>query len=107
MAVKPEVVIEAKPEPKVEKPEVKVEKPEIKPEPKAEKTEVKVEKPDIKPAPREGFVVVAMDIKFNSLYHPYQRRWVPTIDVCPEGLEMERDSWLDCQIEAGLVKVIK
>lgn len=89
MAVKPEVVIKAKPEPKVEKPEVKV------------------EKPDIKPAPREGFVVVAMDIKFNSLYHPYQRRWVPTIDVCPEGLEMERDSWLDCQIEAGLVKVIK
>ena len=64
-----------------------------------------VEKP--KPLPREGFVVVAMDIKHNSLYHPYQRRWVPTIIDLPEGLEMELDSWLDCQIKAGLVKVLK
>ena len=46
-------------------------------------------------------------LKFNSLYHPYQRRLVPTIDVCPVGLEMELDSGLDCQIEAGLVQVIK
>ena len=64
-----------------------------------------VEKP--KPLPREGFVVVAMDIKHNSLYHPYQRRWVPTIIDLPEGLEMELDSWLDCQIKAGLVKELK
>ena len=61
----------------------------------------------LKPLPREGFVVVAMDIKHNSLYHPYQRRWVPTVIDLPEGLEMELDSWLDCQIKAGLVKVLK
>ena len=63
--------------------------------------------PTPKPLPREGFVVVAMDIKHNSLYHPYQRRWVPTIIDLPEGLEMELDSWLQCQIDAGLVKVLK
>ena len=66
-----------------------------------------VEKPTPKPLPREGFVVVAMDIKHSSLYHPYQRRWVPTIIDLPEGLEMELDSWLQCQIDAGLVKVLK
>ena len=66
-----------------------------------------VEKPTPQPLPREGFVVVTMDIKHNSLYHPYQRRWVPTVIDLPEGLEMELDSWLDCQIKAGLVKVLK
>ena len=60
----------------------------------------------LKPLPREGFVVVAMDIKHNSLYHPYQRRWVPTVIDLPEGLEMELDSWLQCQIDAGLVKIV-
>lgn len=66
-----------------------------------------VKKPALNPLPREGFVVVAMDIKYSSLYHPYQRRWVPTLSDLPEGLEMEKDSWLSSQIEAGLVKVLK
>ena len=69
------------------------------------KEEVKTTTPS--PLPKEGFVVVAMDIKYNPLYHPYQRRWVPSLVDCSEGLEMQLDSWLDSQIKAGLITVIK
>lgn len=54
----------------------------------------------------EKVVAVVMVHAYDPLYHPYQRRWVPTADMCPEGVEMPIDSWLQCQIEAGLVKVV-
>lgn len=37
----------------------------------------------------------------DPLHHPFQNRWIPS-DV--DGVEVIEDSWLRCQIDAGLIK---
>ena len=54
-----------------------------------------------------AMVTVVMEEQFNPLFHPYQRRWIPALYDLPEGIEMPIDSWLQSQIDAKLVKVIK
>lgn len=51
-------------------------------------------------------VTVVMSGAFTPIWHPYQRRWVPELKECPEGVEMVMDGWLRSQINAKLVKVI-
>lgn len=61
--------------------------------------------PEQLPVEKQGVVLVkVIMVKHSPLYHPYQRRWVP--DIVDEPIEMVLDSWLQCQIEAGLVKVV-
>lgn len=72
---------------------------------------ITAEKEATKELPKElpvtkSMVKVAMASFHTPIYHPYQRRWVPELSDCPEGIEMPLDSWLKCQIEAGLVKVM-
>ena len=50
-------------------------------------------------------VVKVIMVQHSALYHPYQRRWVP--EVMDDPVEMVLDNWLQCQIDAGLVKVVK
>lgn len=52
-------------------------------------------------------VMVAMSGAFSPLWHPYQRRWVPELKECPEGVEMVMDGWLRSQINAKLVEVVE
>ena len=79
----------------------------------AEKEAAEKEAPMVKDLPKElpkekpvEMVKVVMAGYHTAIYHPYQRRWVPEIMDCPDGVEMPMDSWLKCQIEAGLVKVM-
>lgn len=37
-----------------------------------------------------------------NMYHPFERVSIPT---APPGVILEGDSWLESQIEAGLIKV--
>lgn len=39
----------------------------------------------------------------NRLYHPYQKRYIP--EIFDEPVEMPLDSWLQCQIDVGLIRV--
>lgn len=38
-----------------------------------------------------------------QMYHPFQK---VTIPLGSPGVLLEKDSWLDCQIDRGLVKVM-
>lgn len=64
---------------------------------------VKPELPKEMPVAKKDVVNVIM-VAHTSLYHPYQRRWVP--EIMDEPVEMVLDSWLQCQIDAGLVKIV-
>jgi hypothetical protein len=69
-------------------------KPRPKPTPAKPKAKTKA-KAKAKPA-RPMYVSVKVD-----MYHPFARVMIPT--TAP-GVELDRDSWLDSQIGAGLVK---
>lgn len=55
-------------------------------------------------ATKQATLVSVVMVKTSSLYHPYQRRWVPEIQDGP--IDMVLDGWLQSQIDAGLIKVL-
>lgn len=71
---------------------------------KAESKEAVLPKP-IPVATKQANLVSVVMVKTSSLYHPYQRRWVPEIQDGP--IDMVLDSWLQSQIDAGIVKVVE
>ena len=84
----------------VEQPDPAAQQPEL-PDPAAQQPEL----PKEMPTESKKDVVSVVMVKHSSIYHPYQRRWVP--EVMDGPIEMVLDSWLQCQIDAGLVKVVK
>lgn len=62
--------------------------------------------PKVMPAESKAeTIAVVMDMRFTPIYHPYQRRWVPNVE--DGAVDIPLDNWLQSQIDAGLVKVVK
>lgn len=55
----------------------------------------------LKKAPAPPIVKYVCVIK--PMYHPFQRVHIPT---APPGVILEEDSWVECQLEAGLMRKI-
>lgn len=70
---------------------------------RAESKEAKL--PEAMPVEKQPKVVRVVMAKHSSLFHLYQRRWVP--DIYDEPQEFILDGWLQSQIDAGLVKVVE
>lgn len=61
-----------------------------------------IEETPVVPIPTEpGPKIVNAYTVAYQLWHPFQKRMIPVNDPVP----VIYDSWLDCQIKAGLVKV--
>lgn len=64
----------------------------------------KAEKPAPAPAAKaEAKVMVRVKAKRIAFYHPYQQITIPT----SHDVELPRDSWLNVQINAGVLEEIK
>lgn len=46
-------------------------------------------------------IIRVYTVSGDPLHHPFQKRWIPN-DV--DGVDVIDDSWLQCQIKAGLIK---
>lgn len=53
-----------------------------------------------KPRPKKEIVTKYISAKVQ-MYHPFQKVVIPTGSP---GVILEKDSWLECQIDRGLVK---
>lgn len=70
---------------------------------KAKEAEVDLPK-EMPKEPDVEMVKVTM-VKHAAIWHPYQRRYIPELMQGPQSMPL--DNWLQCQIDAGLVKVYK
>ena len=63
------------------------------------KRKTKVKKPAPKKQVKKPTTYVAVKVK---LFHPFQKVYIP---VEPPGVQLTKDSWLETQLERGLVRV--